>query len=246
MSPTDVSYSKVRTLNNAHKTVADLLELLLTPPSTPIEWPRKDAPHYKQYRHIYTACQIMCMDRFCPGITQSLFDDPLTPQVGRNVILGHFAKYEPLDDLVAEAFGRFLSLAMDAGYTSKMIPLFAVLLSGVSLMAAAATLLVRDLTNVVVYAFRLLLYSSPIVYPLSRVEGLIDGAFENEAVASVVLAVYTASPLNIATQMVRGGLYDDFWVPGWMWGALAIEAGLSLAIGALVFWRVERWIIKMI
>ena len=127
-----------------------------------------------------------------------------------------------------------------------MLPLFGVLLCGLALIASAGTLIVRDLSNVVGYAFRLLLYASPIVYPLSRVEGLIGNVVENPGLADFVYVVYSANPLNIATQMVRGGLYEGVWVPGWMWFALAGEAVAALSLGAVLFWRVERWIIKVI
>ena len=93
----------------------------MTPPDEPLQWPRKDAPSYKQYRTVYIACQILCMDRFSPAIIDRLFEETFTPQICRNVILGKLADCTPFDIMVAEGVSRLLCLSMDRGYTAKML-----------------------------------------------------------------------------------------------------------------------------
>ncbi len=110
--------------------------------------------------------------------------------------------------------------------------LLALFASGVGFVVACLNVLYRDVAYVLRVALRILFYGSPVIYPISMVpERLLD--------------VYLLNPVAACLAMMRAGLMNR---PLALSSAsLGIAAGVSVAsfvVGAFVFARYERFVVK--
>lgn len=108
------------------------------------------------------------------------------------------------------------------------------LLVGLGLVMAPVTALVDDVARVVRIVLRVLFYLTPIIYSPASIQGF--GEFGR---------FLTLNPLTGIIEMYRAGLTD---VPT-QWDAVAVSAVaavLSLLVGAWVFRRLERPVLKEI
>jgi ABC-2 type transport system permease protein len=112
------------------------------------------------------------------------------------------------------------------------ILLQAVLLTGLGLMLAAATVLVRDLQRVVRIGLRVMFYMSPIIYSVSDVP------------QAKLRALFALNPMTGIVELYRSLAFPDAFAG---WAVVGVAALISLAIllwGATVFRRLESPVLK--
>ncbi|WKZ66655.1 MAG: ABC transporter permease [Flavobacteriales bacterium] len=127
------------------------------------------------------------------------------------------------------ATGRFAwGIGAEAVLLPVLVLLLVVLAFGIGLLVAALSTRYRDLSFLIGFAMQLLMYISPVIFPLSRVE---EGS-----------ALRLLLELNPITPLIEGFRAAFFGLP-MEWGSLAYTAGVAavvLAIGLMLFQRVER------
>lgn len=118
------------------------------------------------------------------------------------------------------------------GAEVAMVPVLVLLLAllalGLGLLVSALSLRYRDLSFLIGFAVQLLMYCSPVIFPLSRVE---EGTF--------LRTVLVANPV---TPVIEGFRAAFFGLP-MDWSSLFYTGGVAialLAVGLLLFQRVER------
>ena len=163
--------------------------------------------------------------------------------VGINAVFAAFSLV--LLGVVALMSGRPVSVS-----AIQALPLFVIMLvgmTGLALIVAAISVFVRDVAHVVQYAFRLLLYSCPVMYQTRLVERLIGSAFdESSRLGPALLILYQINPLTAVIQVLRSTIYEPGWVPMWQWAVLLTEAVILLGVGYISFRRAERWVVKLV
>lgn len=127
------------------------------------------------------------------------------------------------------ATGRF-DWGIGAG--AAMLPVLVLLLLaiafGLGLIVASLSVRYRDLSFLIGFALQLLMYSSPVIFPLSRVE---EG--------SILRRMLEVNPL---TPIIEGFRAAFFGLP-MDWGTLWYSAGVGaalLVLGLIMFQRVQR------
>ena len=122
--------------------------------------------------------------------------------------------------------------------TSLLVPvaivLQAILLTGIGLALAPATVLVRDLSRVVRIALRVLFYLSPVIYSVRRLE------------IGPLRQLFKLNPMTGILDIFRSTAFPKEFLG---WHSIAISAVLSLLAlfaGAAVFRRLERPVLKEI
>jgi len=127
------------------------------------------------------------------------------------------------------ATGRFAwGIGAEAVLLPVLVLLLVLLAFGIGLLVAALSTRYRDLSFLIGFAMQLLMYISPVIFPLSRVE---EGS-----------ALRLLLELNPITPLIEGFRAAFFGLP-MEWGSLAYTAGVAavvLAIGLMLFQRVER------
>jgi lipopolysaccharide transport system permease protein len=127
------------------------------------------------------------------------------------------------------ATGRFAwGIGAEAALLPVLVLLLVLLAFGIGLLVAALSTRYRDLSFLIGFAMQLLMYISPVIFPLSRVE---EGS-----------ALRLLLELNPITPLIEGFRAAFFGLP-MEWGSLAYTAGVAavvLAIGLMLFQRVER------
>lgn len=112
-----------------------------------------------------------------------------------------------------------------------------VLLTGMALFLAPVTVLLRDTQPLVKVALRFLFYASPVIYGLGDVLG--------SSLPDVVQTLYLLNPMSGILTTYRAGFFDGLMD----WTALGVAAAVSLAtlaVGAVVFRRLENDVLKEI
>jgi ABC-2 type transport system permease protein len=114
------------------------------------------------------------------------------------------------------------------------ILLQAILLTGIGLALAPATVLIRDLSRVVRIALRVLFYLSPVIYSVRRLE------------IGPLRQLFKLNPMTGILDIFRSTAFPKEFLG---WHSIAISAALSLCAlfaGAAVFRRLERPVLKEI
>jgi ABC-type polysaccharide/polyol phosphate export permease len=114
------------------------------------------------------------------------------------------------------------------------IVLQAILLTGIGLALAPATVLIRDLARVVRIALRVLFYLSPVIYSVRRLE------------IGPLRRLFQLNPMTGILDIYRSTAFPAEFIG---WKAVAVSAVLSLialVAGAVVFRRLERPVLKEI
>lgn len=99
---------------------------------------------------------------------------------------------------------------------------------GVGLMVAALTTKYKDLNFLIQYAVQLLMYASPVIFPLSRLEP-----------GSKAYQFISANPMTPIIEGFRGALLGTPVQWGTLWYAAAVGTAL-LIIGLAMFQRAQR------
>jgi len=163
--------------------------------------------------------------------------------VGINAVFAVFSL--ALLSLVALLSGRSVGASI-----VQVLPLVVIMLvavTGLALIVAAISVFVRDITHVVQYVFRLLLYSCPVMYQTRLVERLIHSAFgESSWQGRALFTVYQINPLTVVIRVLRSAIYEPGWAPMWQWAVLGVEAVLLLGVGYVCFRRAEKWVVKLV
>jgi lipopolysaccharide transport system permease protein len=121
---------------------------------------------------------------------------------------------------------------MGTGAGLLAVPLLALLLAaqglGIGLIVAALTAKYRDLSFLVAFGLQLMLYASPVVFPMARLEA-----------GTALHTVLALNPLSAVIEAFRAALLG-FPIE---WAGLAYSALFAvgaMATGTLLFHRVER------
>jgi ABC-2 type transport system permease protein len=125
--------------------------------------------------------------------------------------------------------------SIDVIFIPIAIVLEAILLTGVGLALASATVLVNDLQRVVRIALRVGFYFSPIVYSITRLPK-----------THHIRQILELNPLAGIIELYRSSFFPKQWDG---WGATGIAAALSFIVlyfGLWVFTRLERAMLKEI
>ncbi len=108
----------------------------------------------------------------------------------------------------------------------------AVLLTGIGLTLASATVLVRDLQRVVRIGLRVMFYLSPVIYSVGRID---IGALRE---------LFSLNPMTGIIELYRSMAFPAAFAG---WDVVAVAAAIcvaSLLFGALVFRRLESAVLK--
>ncbi|GAA4347306.1 ABC transporter permease [Angustibacter luteus] len=108
----------------------------------------------------------------------------------------------------------------------------AVLLTGIGLALAAATVLVRDLQRVVRIGLRVMFYLSPVIYSIQRID------------IEAVRKLFALNPLTGIIELFRSALFPAVFAG---WKIVGVSAAIcvgSLFFGAWVFKRLESAVLK--
>lgn len=126
------------------------------------------------------------------------------------------------------------------GWVIPWIPLLLVLMvllamfaSGIGMMLAILNVHFRDTEHFVAIALRMLMYLTPVLYPLSLVASVSKGQ-------PWILSLYELNPMEHFLTIFRNLLYDNGWpaLSDWTW-CVCSAVGV-FAIGFTVFMRNER------
>ena len=110
--------------------------------------------------------------------------------------------------------------------------LFVLVVCGIALATASLNVLFRDVEFIVAALLVPWFFLTPIIYPLSGVPGA-------ESHPHVIQAIHWANPLSPAIEAVRAPLFLGE-LPAWSDALyLVVACVLALAVGALVFTRVD-------
>jgi ABC-2 type transport system permease protein len=112
------------------------------------------------------------------------------------------------------------------------ILLQATLLTGIGLVLAATTVLVRDLQRVVRIGLRVMFYMSPIIYSASDIPH------------PLLRKLYALNPMTGIIELYRSLAFPDAFAG---WGVVGVAALISLVVllwGARVFQRLESPVLK--
>jgi ABC-type polysaccharide/polyol phosphate export permease len=124
------------------------------------------------------------------------------------------------------------------------------LLLGVGLILAPLTVLVRDLERVVPIVLRIMFYASPVIYAIDQAPANARPLFSFNpmvAVLQLTRAVFFPAALQQTTHVHRNGQVVTHVVNHWNWvWHSALTSVLLLVIGAYVFMRLERHVLKEI
>ncbi len=112
--------------------------------------------------------------------------------------------------------------------------LFAMFASGIGMMFAILNVHFRDTEHFVSIALRLLLYLTPVLYPLTIIEKL------SKTQGAWILDLYEANPIEHYMEVFRNLLYDNRWpaATDWLWCAGC--AVVFFVAGFTIFMRNER------
>lgn len=159
--------------------------------------------------------------------------------VGR--VAGRFAEYlAGLPILVAVAGVYAVRGRIDPGWSLLALPLAlaveGVFLVGVALLLSALNVLMRDIERVMRLVIRVLFYATPIIYPLSLVR--------DSGLPGWLKAGYELNPLVGIVQLHHAVWYPDEFPDAGLLVATVAGSLLVLAVGAVVFRRLEPAVLK--
>ena len=116
-----------------------------------------------------------------------------------------------------------------------------VLALGMGLLLAAANVLFRDIENVVDLVLMVLIWTSPVLYPWQRLDGLLGPD-------SMWFQLYQANPLTVAVELMHRATWahassaNAAAVPPRLWGHTAVAlaiGGVLVVVGQWVFRRLS-------
>ncbi|MGN6610882.1 MAG: ABC transporter permease [Angustibacter sp.] len=108
----------------------------------------------------------------------------------------------------------------------------AILLTGIGLALAAATVLVRDLQRVVRIGLRVMFYLSPVIYSVNSIN---IGALRE---------LFALNPLTGIIELYRAVAFPDVFAGWGVVGVAALICVLALLAGAVIFRRLENAVLK--
>jgi ABC-2 type transport system permease protein len=114
----------------------------------------------------------------------------------------------------------------------QLLVLQTVLLTGLGLLVASVTVLVRDLARVVRIVLRMAFYATPILYSVRSIK------------SDVIRELYAINPLTGILDLYRASVFSAEMAS---WRAIGISTLVSLvilAIGARAFTRLESPVLK--
>jgi ABC-2 type transport system permease protein len=115
----------------------------------------------------------------------------------------------------------------------------ATFLVGIGLMLAPLAVLYRDVKRLVRIALRILFYLSPVIYGVRDVQ-------DSPNIPDWVATVYLLNPLAGVFDLYRAAFFPEFFV-GWTEVAVAAIVSVGfLAVGVVVFDRLESRVLKEI
>jgi ABC-2 type transport system permease protein len=117
------------------------------------------------------------------------------------------------------------------------IVLQAILLVGLGMLLSSANVLLRDVERFMRLVQRVLFYTAPVIYPLSRVT-------ETDAIPSWVKIVYQANPLVGIMQLHHAAWYPSEFPGPWLLAATTAGCLITLVTGWWVFRRLEPAVLK--
>ena len=101
-----------------------------------------------------------------------------------------------------------------------------------ALVLAPATVLIRDLQRLVRIGLRVMFYLSPVVYSIKRIH------------IPVVQDLFLLNPLTGIIELYRSLAFPDVFI-GWTYVGTAVALSLAvLALGLVVFRRLENAVLK--
>lgn len=112
------------------------------------------------------------------------------------------------------------------------VVLQAVLLTGIGLALAAATVLVRDLQRVVRIGLRVMFYLSPVIYSVNSIN------------IGPLKSLFALNPMTGIIELYRALAFPDAFAGWGVVGVAAVICVLSVLVGALVFRRLENAVLK--
>jgi ABC-2 type transport system permease protein len=108
----------------------------------------------------------------------------------------------------------------------------AILLTGIGLVLAATTVLVRDLQRVVRIGLRVMFYLSPVIYSVNRID------------IGPLRELFALNPMTGIIELYRALAFPTAFA-GWkVVGVAAMICVLALLVGATVFRRLENAVLK--
>jgi len=108
----------------------------------------------------------------------------------------------------------------------------AVLLTGIGLVLAPATVLIRDLQRLVRIGLRVMFYLSPVIYSIQRIH------------IGVVQDLFALNPLTGIIELYRSLAFPNVFI-GWTYvGTAAAITLILLWVGLVVFRRLENAVLK--
>ena len=108
----------------------------------------------------------------------------------------------------------------------------AVLLTGIGLLVASVTVLVRDLARVVRIVLRMAFYATPILYSVRSIDN------------PVIRQLFALNPLTGILDLYRASVFSAEMASWRVIGVAALISVLVLALGARVFARLESPVLK--
>jgi ABC-2 type transport system permease protein len=108
----------------------------------------------------------------------------------------------------------------------------AILLTGIGLLVAAATVLVRDLARVVRIALRMAFYATPILYSVQSIR------------SPLIRQLYALNPMTGILDLYRASVFSREMASVHAIGLSAVISVAMLLVGAAVFARLESPVLK--
>ena len=102
---------------------------------------------------------------------------------------------------------------------------------------------VRDLTNLMNHVLRAVFFLSPCLYGTDLVRNLLESKLGGTA-AQVGFYAYMLNPFAVLITGYRDAVFYGRFLPVELWLVLAVESGLLLVVGSLIYQRYDRRAIK--
>jgi ABC-2 type transport system permease protein len=106
---------------------------------------------------------------------------------------------------------------------------------GVGLVLSAANAYFRDVQHFLAIGLNIWFYATPVLYPPEQV----PEEFELLGMTIPIRELLQLNPMATFVDAYRDALYNLRWPTFTQWAAMVLISGASLAIGALVFRRLE-------
>jgi ABC-2 type transport system permease protein len=154
-------------------------------------------------------------------------------------VIGRFAEFlagVPILLGAAFLFNASISWRTFVGLPLAVLLQFA-LLTGISLLLSAATVMLRDVERFVRLVVRVLFYAAPIIYPLNKV-------YESTALPGWAKRLYLADPLVGIFQLQHAAWFPQEWPSTSLLATTVAGTVAVLLLGWWVFRRLEAAVLK--